>query len=157
MIRAATSVPATTAPERARPVKPNQTSATAPVALALAVMPMMSGLASGLRASVWKSAPDSPRQPPTSTAARMRGTRSSRMTNCVRRSACPTSAARMSPGATDTAPRLSETAATSTISTATTTATRVSAEGLGRGRSAAHRLLRPRVTGSPACAGARAR
>ena len=43
-----------------------------------AVMPMMSGLASGLRASDWKIAPDSPNAAPTSTAVNARGSRSVR-------------------------------------------------------------------------------
>ena len=48
-------------------------------AAAPALTPMMSGLASGLRASRWKIAPDSPKAAPTSSAVRPRGRRSVRM------------------------------------------------------------------------------
>ena len=52
-----------------------QNTAAAP---APASIPMMSGLASGLRAMLWKIAPDSPNAPPTSTAVRARGRRNVR-------------------------------------------------------------------------------
>ena len=51
----ATPMPARTAvTETLRPARPKVTIATAAAALAPAVMPMMSGLARGLRRSVWK-------------------------------------------------------------------------------------------------------
>ncbi len=45
-------------------------------ALAPELMPMTSGLASGLRSSVWKVAPATPNAMPASTAVRARGSRS---------------------------------------------------------------------------------
>ena len=42
-------------------------------AAAPALMPMMSGLASGLRAMRWKIAPDSPKAAPTSSGGEARG------------------------------------------------------------------------------------
>ena len=49
---------------------------TTAAALAPGVMPMMSGLASGLRASVWKIAPETPKAAPTSSPVSARGSRS---------------------------------------------------------------------------------
>ena len=45
-------------------------------ALAPAEIPMMSGLASGLRSMVWKAAPAAPKASPASRPARARGSRS---------------------------------------------------------------------------------
>ena len=50
-------------------------------ALAPASMPMMSGLASGLRARLWKIAPETPNAAPTSTPVSARGRRSVRTMN----------------------------------------------------------------------------
>ena len=50
-------------------------------ALAPASMPMMSGLASGLRARLWKMAPASPNETPTSRPVSARGRRSVRTMN----------------------------------------------------------------------------
>ena len=50
-------------------------------ALAPASMPMMSGLASGLRAMLWKMAPEIPNAAPTRTAVMARGRRSVRTMN----------------------------------------------------------------------------
>ena len=58
-------------------------------ALAPEVMPMMSGLASGLRTMVWKIAPDMPKATPTSSPMSARGSRSSLTMKSVARSPRP--------------------------------------------------------------------
>ena len=66
---APTTANADTAPSR----RPRVSSAKMPAALAPRLTPTMSGLASGLRSSIWKRDPAEPRASPTRTASTARG------------------------------------------------------------------------------------
>ena len=70
----------------------------AAAALAPEEMPMMSGLASGLRSMVWKVTPPSPKHAPASTASTARGRRSVPTVKLAPWTCCPRSTARTSPG-----------------------------------------------------------
>ena len=78
---ATTSAPANAATDTAGPSSPRSSIDPTAARLAPPVTPRMSGLASGLRSVVWKSAPPRPRAVPAMIAARTRGSRSRRITN----------------------------------------------------------------------------
>lgn len=78
--------------------------ATTAAALAPAVIPMMSGLASGLRTSVWKIAPESPNATPTHTAVTVRGRRRSHTTKVAPSMSAPPTTRRTSTKDTMNAP-----------------------------------------------------
>jgi hypothetical protein len=95
-------------------------------AAAPAVMPMMSGLASGLRAMRWKIAPERPKAAPTRTAAKPRGSRRVRTTKSVSGRPWPTSVATTSPNGIGNSPTASDQANTTR---ATATSTEVTTSG----------------------------
>jgi hypothetical protein len=74
----------TTAPPTPRMRMPNATATLAPP-----LMPMMSGLASGLRRRVWKTAPAIPNAAPTSSPSTIGGRRSRKSTKESLGSPCP--------------------------------------------------------------------
>ncbi len=75
-IRSATPRPATTATrETTGPFSDRTTMAKTAAALAPELMPMMSGLARGLRSMIWKATPASPKLRPASTQRTARGNR----------------------------------------------------------------------------------
>ena len=78
-------------------------------ALAPASMPMMSGLASGLRATLWKMAPEMPKPAPTRTAVIARGRRSVRTMNSDCSSPAPKIAGTTSRSGIGKSPTLIET------------------------------------------------
>lgn len=78
----ATSRPAMMAKiETCPPSSPSTTIPKAAAALAPEEIPMMSGLASGLRSMVWKVTPPRPKLAPHTTASTTRGSRSSPTVN----------------------------------------------------------------------------
>ena len=81
-------------------------------AAAPALTPMMSGLASGLRARRWKMAPDSPKAAPTSSAVRPRGRRRVRTMKALSSEPPPTRVASTSPIGTGKSPTASDQANT---------------------------------------------
>ena len=131
-------------------------------ALAPASMPMMSGLASGLRARLWKIAPDSPNATPTSTPVSARGRRSVRTMNSA--SSVPVPEDRRDDVAerdreVADADRHAERRRTSATAQrrSSTVAVRASGAASARGRSPARRRRRRRVTARPSSGGARGR
>jgi len=89
MMNAVSTAPTIARPDTATPVSPSVTMANTANALAPYVTPMMSGLARGLRAMLWKIAPDMPSVAPTSRPVSALGNRSWLTMNSV---AAPTNA-----------------------------------------------------------------
>jgi hypothetical protein len=83
----------------------------------------MSGLASGLRASRWNTAPESPKAAPTRIAVRARGMRSVRTMKSEPGSPCPAMLRRTSPIGTGKSPTASDQQNTAKVRADTTTVT----------------------------------
>ncbi len=94
-------------------------------ALAPASIPMMSGLASGLRARLWKMAPEIPNPAPTSTAVRARGRRSVRTMNSASSVPTPRTAGMTSRNGIGKSPTLIDTQNATKIATVRPTVTTV--------------------------------
>ncbi len=109
--RAPASAPADTISE----VPPTTTMTKTADVLAPAVIPTMSGLASGLRATLWKMAPESPKAAPTSRPVRARGSRTRWTMNSASSVPAPKIAGTTSASGIGKSPTLSETANTTTI------------------------------------------
>ena len=108
MSAATTSAPANAASDTTGPSSPSSSIEPTAARLAPPVTPRMSGLASGLRSVVWKSAPPSPSAVPAMIAAATRGSRSRRITNSAFGDPWPTRAASTSPIPRPAAPSSSE-------------------------------------------------
>jgi hypothetical protein len=92
-------------------------------ALAPAVMPMMSGLASGLRASNWKTDPERPNALPTSNAATARGSRSVRTMKSASGLPRPATAGMTSRSGMGKSPTLIDTQNTTNVAATSTAST----------------------------------
>ncbi|KZX19823.1 hypothetical protein ACH61_03076 [Rathayibacter tanaceti] len=101
VIRRAAPRPPTSAPAvRASQEEPTSTSAVSSPTNAPFESPSTSGLASGLRVTLWNTAPATPSAAPTTTAAAMRGSRHSTTTVRARPSVDPETTPRTSPSGT---------------------------------------------------------
>ncbi|KOG53542.1 hypothetical protein ADK76_27290 [Streptomyces griseoflavus] len=118
-----TSAPASAPAETAVPPSPSATMQVAAAALAPEVMPMTSGLASGLRTRLWKIAPDMPNPRPASSPVSTRGSRMSRTNNWLFQSARPVIAPITSGSGTTKSPTTSRATAVSSTARASTTTT----------------------------------
>ena len=123
MMNAVSTAPAIANTDTATPVRPSVMMANTANALAPYVTPMMSGLASGLRAMLWKIAPDMPSAAPTSRPVSALGNRSRLTMNSVARSPPPNSVFTTSMTGILKSPSDSETQKATKTSTARTTIT----------------------------------
>ena len=118
MAIAVSSAPTKAPTETWRYEPPTTTIMNTAAALAPDVMPMMSGLASGLRARLWKMAPERPKATPTSRPVRARGSRRVRTMKSASSLPKPKMAGTTSPSGTGKSPTLIDTQKVTKMATA---------------------------------------